>query len=368
MLSLSRPLTPTSAPNAEIELKLSIGPEDARRLGRLPSIRQSFARPRAHAERCTASTTTLPAFELRRDGVALRLRRDGKRWIQTLKGAGEVQGGPAPAQGARYTGAGADPEPPRARGFRGERLCSATRHCARSCTRSSPPISAEPCATWSWSRARMSSCASIRARSRLDRPAHPSARSRSSSSRGSRKRCLPLRTGCSTTSGCGSSPPARRSAATRSRPAAAAMPVKAQSPELEAQMTVSEAFRAVVFACLAHLQGNEHGLLESDDAEYLHQARVALRRLRSAFSVFSRAFPRPALEEIIARAALARGQPRSGARLGRVRHRNAAGRDGRAPRRPRRACAARAHHRVENSRGCRSPRRGGVQALHRRCC
>jgi CHAD domain-containing protein len=65
-------------------------------------------------------------------------------------------------------------------------------------------------------------------------------------------------------------------------------------------MTVSEAFRAVVFACLAHLQGNERGLLESDDAEYLHQARVALRRLRSAFSVFSRAFPRAGFEALFA--------------------------------------------------------------------
>ena len=64
-------------------------------------------------------------------------------------------------------------------------------------------------------------------------------------------------------------------------------------------MAVSEAFRAVVFACLGHLQANERGLLESDDPEYLHQARVALRRLRSAFTVFARAFPRAGLEEVL---------------------------------------------------------------------
>jgi len=81
---------------------------------------------------------------------------------------------------------------------------------------------------------------------------------------------------------------------------AAAGPVKAQPPRLDAQMTVTEAFQAVAFACLGHLQANERGFLAGVDAEYLHQARVALRRLRSAFTVFSRAFPRPALEDVLA--------------------------------------------------------------------
>ena len=56
----------------------------------------------------------------------------------------------------------------------------------------------------------------------------------------------------------------------------------------------------MVFTCIAHLQANERGLLETDDAEYLHQARVALRRLRSALSVFNRAFPRASFEQQIA--------------------------------------------------------------------
>ncbi len=100
----------TAAPAIEIELKLSIGAEDARRLGRLPSIRLS-SRGRARTRRLHSVYYDTPTFELRRDGVALRLRRDGKRWIQTLKGAGEVQGGlhlrqeqdtPVPAQILNY--------------------------------------------------------------------------------------------------------------------------------------------------------------------------------------------------------------------------------------------------------------------------
>jgi inorganic triphosphatase YgiF len=79
-----------------------------------------------------------------------------------------------------------------------------------------------------------------------------------------------------------------------------AAPVKASVPALLPEMTVSQAFRTVAFACIAHLQANERGLLETDEPEYLHQARVALRRLRSALSVFNCAFPRTLFEEAIA--------------------------------------------------------------------
>ncbi len=46
------------------------------------------------------------------------------------------------------------------------------------------------------------------------------------------------------------------------------------------------AFRAVAQACLRHYRLNEIVLLEQRDADALHQARIALRRLRSALSLF----------------------------------------------------------------------------------
>jgi CHAD domain-containing protein len=60
-------------------------------------------------------------------------------------------------------------------------------------------------------------------------------------------------------------------------------------------MTVGNAFRAVMAAGLAHLLANERGLLRGADPEYLHQARVALRRLRSALDVFSPPLPEGAI-------------------------------------------------------------------------
>lgn len=68
-------------------------------------------------------------------------------------------------------------------------------------------------------------------------------------------------------------------------------PVKSRPAALTPAMTVSSAFRAVLAAGLAHLLANERGLLRDTDPEYLHQARVALRRLRSALDVFSPPLP-----------------------------------------------------------------------------
>lgn len=69
-------------------------------------------------------------------------------------------------------------------------------------------------------------------------------------------------------------------------------PVKALAIETSAEMTAIAAFRAVALACLAHLQSNEQGVHESDNPEFVHQARVAIRRLRSAIRVWRPRLPR----------------------------------------------------------------------------
>ena len=43
--------------------------------------------------------------------------------------------------------------------------------------------------------------------------------------------------------------------------------------------------------CISQLQANESGILSPKDEEYVHQARVALRRLRTALRLFSDALP-----------------------------------------------------------------------------
>ena len=61
---------------------------------------------------------------------------------------------------------------------------------------------------------------------------------------------------------------------------------KSEPVRLQPDMTAQQAFRAIAHACLRHYRLNEALLLERPTAEALHQARVAIRRLRSAFSIF----------------------------------------------------------------------------------
>lgn len=62
--------------------------------------------------------------------------------------------------------------------------------------------------------------------------------------------------------------------------------VHARPVVLDASMAPAAAARALVGAALEQLQANEAGVLEDEDAEFVHQARVALRRLRSMLRIF----------------------------------------------------------------------------------
>jgi len=55
---------------------------------------------------------------------------------------------------------------------------------------------------------------------------------------------------------------------------------------LDASMTVAQAFERILGACIRHFRLNEAAVLEQRNPEALHQARVAMRRLRAAMSLF----------------------------------------------------------------------------------
>src|SRR5688572_13381664 len=74
--------------------------------------------------------------------------------------------------------------------------------------------------------------------------------------------------------------------------------VKARAATLDRAMPVSAAFKAVMSANLTHLRANDRGTLEGHDLEYLHQMRVALRRMRSAMSEFAPVLPEAAVFQL----------------------------------------------------------------------
>ncbi|MGQ3030661.1 MAG: CYTH and CHAD domain-containing protein [Ferrovibrionaceae bacterium] len=64
----------------------------------------------------------------------------------------------------------------------------------------------------------------------------------------------------------------------------------ADTPPLEEGQTVAQAFATIARECLRHLLGAEWAARAGEDPEGVHQTRVALRRLRSAFKLFAPVF------------------------------------------------------------------------------
>jgi triphosphatase len=66
----------------------------------------------------------------------------------------------------------------------------------------------------------------------------------------------------------------------------AAAAVKARAVELSAGTSVAEAFRVIARSCLSQIVANEAGV-QARDSEALHQIRIGIRRLRATISFFS---------------------------------------------------------------------------------
>ncbi len=78
-----------------------------------------------------------------------------------------------------------------------------------------------------------------------------------------------------------------------------AAPVKAGEVPIDATDTPLAAFRMIALDCLSHLQLNHEGAARGDDPEYVHQMRVATRRLRAALRMFRPVLPAGFAEQLV---------------------------------------------------------------------
>ena len=76
-------------------------------------------------------------------------------------------------------------------------------------------------------------------------------------------------------------------------------PAKALPVALAADASAGAALKAILSACLGHLMANEPATVERQDVEGLHQMRVALRRLRTAFAIFDKPATHPPLAMLV---------------------------------------------------------------------
>ena len=267
----------------EVELKLAIDPADVARLRGAPAL----ARSAPATVRMDGVYLDTDDCEVARHGMALRVRRAGRRWMQCLK-AGRSGTGGLHARGEwEY-------EQPRAEIdlalFR-ETPLAALPHASSLHERLRPAFRVTFDRTvWDISPARGS-----RLEVALDRGRVAS---------GARSEAL-----CEVEIECVEGDAAHafdfaeslaKSATLRPSDVSKARrgyrlfrgeklePVRAGEARVREGMAPAAAARAIVGAALEQLQGNEEGLLGSDDPEFVHQARVALRRIRSALRLFRR--------------------------------------------------------------------------------
>lgn len=278
----------------EIELKLRVPREALRRLSGHPLLR---GRAPALVKKLHTIYFDTPAFDLQRHGAALRVRRDGRRWVQTVKGGGTVRSGMHQRWEIETEVPGPIPDCARITDGRLAEIFA------------SPGLreQLEPVFITEFSRRiRLIDLEDAVVEASID-----SGEIRAGSAAEPLTELeLELKSG----------PPWRlfefgrklvdtaplqvenRSKAERGYALARGekpAPVKSTTAVLGPDMTVSKAFVAITWATLHHLQCNEQGVLEGADPEYLHQMRVALRRLRSAISVFAPALPKEATGPLV---------------------------------------------------------------------
>ncbi|MBI3041276.1 MAG: CHAD domain-containing protein [Betaproteobacteria bacterium] len=285
-----------AVPPVEIELKLLVPPGAMRRLSAHPLLKGA---PRVSRHRLQSVYFDTPRLDLWRQGIALRLRREAGRWIQAVKGGGTALAGLHRRLEDEAEVAGPTPDFSRighhelAEAFSSERLrarlkpvfvtdfvrstrlleidsatrveASMDRGMIRSGKRSTPVFELE----LELKNGVPQQLYEIALKLVKDLPLSIENRSKAERGYALYRRKDPK-------------------------------PARAHPAALTPALSVGESFKAVMRANIAHLQANERGMLADGDPEYLHQMRVALRRLRSAFDVFGPAMSEAAIARLVA--------------------------------------------------------------------
>ena len=266
---------------AEVELKFELPPEAHPAFSRLPAL--SLARP-SH-QRLLAMYFDTPSHDLAKNEMAMRLRRSGRQWVQSLKSGASGAGGlherdewesdrPGPSIDLSLFA-----QTPLAKLPDAESLHRNLGEIFRvEVARSTWELEIEP--------GTRVEIALDRGEVRNSRGAEPISEVEIEILEGERRAVFdfaerlveeaPLRPSALTK--------AQRGYRLAGRGKTGA--VKSRAAKLTRGMTPLDAARASIGAALTQMQANESGALTTSDPEYLHQLRVALRRLRTALRVF----------------------------------------------------------------------------------
>lgn len=278
----------------EIELKLLIAPADVPRLRRFTAP-AGWTRSAPKAKNLLSIYFDTEDFALRQRGIALRVRRDGHRWIQTVKGGGSVKAGLHSRVEIEAQVAHAHPDftkiadatnPALAELFASPELRERLQPVFTTRFRrtlwlleSAQGDQVEMALDQGEILAGSSATAAISEVELELKAGNPAVLYEAALALVER---VPLRLENASKAQrgydlCTLPPPPK--------------PLKAAALDLNGEVSVEQAFQTIAWSCIGHLQCNHNGLLVGEDVEYVHQMRVAMRRLRSALGLFAKIAP-----------------------------------------------------------------------------
>ncbi|MDH5245413.1 MAG: CHAD domain-containing protein [Betaproteobacteria bacterium] len=291
----------------EVELKLALDAAAVPALLRHGALRP-LRRGRTRTARVVSTYFDSPDFRLHRAEVALRVRRIGRRWIQTVKGP--------PQAGA---GAGLHARPEYEWPLPGPNV--ELRHLAVTPWKKLTAKAAKdgglvPCFTTDFKRRMIPlefpdgstaefcvDLGEIRAtcdgRARREPVAEIEIELRSGDAANLFRLALALSADLPIAA-MTLTKAARGYALRRGLPRAVPSPVRAQDVPLATDVTTADALTAIARGCLHQIAANAAGLVDDDDPEWIHQMRVGTRRLRSCLALLAPFAPAAELDRVVA--------------------------------------------------------------------
>lgn len=278
----------------EIELKLRIAPEQLARLKRHPLLKaHQVARP--VTRRLYNIYYDTPRLELHKSGMALRLRHVGRQWLQTLKGGGSVKAGlhqrnewEVPVKGPEL-----DFDFPEAANWK-EHLPPSSRKKLR------------PIFVTDFSRSsRMLNFQGALIELCMDQGEVSAGQSHMPISEielelksGDSRQLFELALAILDVVPFELEVVSKAEYGYRQFSGFSGHPVRNVAPQISRDAMLADVLKMLIWSCLQHFQNNLRGAMDSTDAEYLHQMRVALRRLRVILRMTGKVRPDETLAEL----------------------------------------------------------------------
>lgn len=265
----------------EVELKLALPPDQAALFLKLMARRRSVP---VQQNLITRYYDT-PDFALSAQGIALRVRKVGRRWLQTLKTEGERQGGLS--RRAEYEMAIPNDKP------------DWSRFPAAAQALVSAALRAQLIPVFETHFTRTAWLVGGRGKSKIEvaldvgevragKRSQPICEIELELKAGQPDALFVLAQGWAQQLDCIPLDISKAERGIRLAHGQAEEPVKSAPVALNRDMSVEDGFAAMVQVCLAQFQANLPGVLASNDIEYVHQARVAMRSLRAVLRLYRR--------------------------------------------------------------------------------